>query len=165
MLPNSFNNIFVYFIMYTYAPNYRDDPNNPAKPRDNSAYEKNRAEHARGDGTRQTYGDVPSLGATLKGIGKAALGASGHLAKTYYKMGKGVVKAPWRTAKGVANLTGARTRSGITKLEKKQIKRSTSDRKGGKRHLRKKSSTRKRGKKSSTRKRCKKSSTRKRCKK
>jgi len=71
-------------------------------------------------------------------------------------MGKGVVKAPWRTAKGVANLTGARTPSGLTKLENLQIKRSTSDRKCGKRYLRKKSSTHKRGKKSSTRKRGKK---------
>ena len=154
---------------YNYGTNYRYNLDNPPYPRDNSAYEKNRAEHALGVGTRQTYGDGPSLFATLKGMGKVAVGAPGHLAKAYYSMGKGLVKAPWRTAKGVANLTGARTPSGLTKHEKKQKKTSTStstsDKKGGKRYLRKKSSTRKRGKKSSTRKRGKKSSTRKRGKK
>ena len=150
---------------YNYGPNYRYNSNNPPQPRDHSAYEKNRAEHARGVGTRQTYGDGPSVGEKLKGIGEIALDLPGHFAKPFYSMGKGLVKAPWRTAKGVANLTGARTPSGLTKLEKLQIKRSTSDRKGGKRYLRKKSSTHKRGKKSSTYKRGKKSSTRKRGKK
>ena len=67
-------------------------------------------------------------------------------------MGKGLVKAPYRTVKGVANMTGIRTPSGLSKQEKKQITRkSTSGTKGGKRHLRKKTTTHKRGKKTTKR--------------
>ena len=139
---------------YSYGHNYKYDSSNPPNPRDNSAYEKNRAEHARGVGTHQTYNDSdsPKFSETLRSIGRDSMDAAKHLGDVYYKMGKGLVKAPYRTVKGVANMTGIRTPSGLSKQEKKQITRkSTSGTKGGKRHLRKKTTTHKRGKKTTKR--------------
>ena len=139
---------------YSYGHNYKYDSSNPPHPRDNSAYEKNRAEHARGVGTHQTYNDSdsPKFSETLRSIGRDSMNAAKHLGDVYYKMGKGLVKAPYRTVKGVANMTGIRTPSGLSKQEKKQITRkSTSGTKGGKRHLRKKTTTHKRGKKTTKR--------------
>jgi hypothetical protein len=87
------------------------------------------------------------------------MGAVKQLGQSYYDMGKGLVKLPYKTVKcaaktvkGAANMAGIRTPSGLSKEEKKQItKQSTSVTKGGKRHLRKKTTTHKRGKKTTKR--------------
>ena len=139
---------------YSYGHNYKYDSSNPPHPRDNSAYEKNRAEHARGVGTHQTYNDSdsPNFSKTLIGIGRESMGAVKQLGQSYYDMGKGLVNVSRKTVKGAANMAGIRTPSGLSKQEKKQITRkSTSGTKGGKRHLRKKTTTHKRGKKTTKR--------------